>query len=178
MKRQSFRLLLISLSLAIISLGSGDAMADQFSYLFPPNLSLRVADSSLDNNGRLQLSVILESALGNLSELEIYFDSSRDLKVITNLRTLKELKPQAARKVRVLAVKTGKQPDELGSWVKVGVKYTPDYNAILQAASDEVRYPDQFERQKLLEIASNNAQTKARYSEAIRFFADQAGDKK
>jgi hypothetical protein len=122
--------------------------------------------------------VILESALGNLSDLEIYFDSSKDLKVLTNLRTLKELKPGSARKIRVLATRTGQQPDEIGSWVKIGVKYLPDYEAIIAVAGDTGKYPDQFERRKIQEIASSNAQKKAKYSEAVRFFADQAGSKK
>ncbi|EKD83886.1 MAG: hypothetical protein ACD_39C00389G0003 [uncultured bacterium] len=178
MKLQSPGLLLTVLLLMMVATMPASSMTDQFSYLLPPNISLRVTDSSYDSNGKLQLSVIMESALGTLSDLEIYFDSSKDLKVLTNLRTLKNLKPEAARKIRILATRTGQQPDEIGSWVKIGVKYLPDYDAIVMAANDQQKYPDQFERQKLLEIAESNAQKRARYSDAIRFFADQAGSKK
>ncbi|MBU1106580.1 MAG: hypothetical protein KKB51_07950 [Candidatus Riflebacteria bacterium] len=177
MQIYKYKLQLLLTLLAIFSFGHSRATADQLSYLFPTNISLRIADSSIDSAGRLQLSVIIESKLGNLSDLEIYFDSSKDFKVITNLRTLKLLKPQSARKVRVLAIKTGNQPDEIGSWVKVGVKYSPDYQAILQAVNNTDEYPDQFERQRLIDIAQSNEQAKSRYSDAIRFFADKDGSK-
>lgn len=179
MKIQSTGVFLLLIMLSMTATATlARSPADQFSYQLPPNLSLMVSDSRFDSNGRLQLSVILESALGNLSDLEIYFDSSKDLKVLTNLRTLKELKPGSARKIRVLATRTGQQPDEIGSWVKIGVKYLPDYEAVIAVAGDTGKYPDQFERLKIQEIASSNAQKKAKYSEAVRFFADQAGSKK
>ncbi|OGK11087.1 MAG: hypothetical protein A2W80_05260 [Candidatus Riflebacteria bacterium GWC2_50_8] len=179
MKTQSSGLFLIILLLTmVVATMSARAAGNQFSYQLPANLSLLISDSHFDSNGKLQLSVILQSTLGNLSDLEIYFDSSKDLKVLTNLRTLKNLKPGSVRKIRILASKTGQQPDEIGSWVKVGVKYLPDYDAIVAMASDAEKYPDQFERQKLLELAQSNAQKEARYSDAIRFFADQAGSKK
>ncbi|HAE39180.1 MAG TPA: hypothetical protein DCG57_11155 [Candidatus Riflebacteria bacterium] len=179
MKMQSTGLfLLVALAAMIVATFSARAATNQFSYQLPANLSLLVNDSHFDSTGKLQLSVILQSTLGNLSDLEIYFDSSKDLKVLTNLRTLSSLKPGAARKIRVLATRTGLKPDEIGSWVKVGVKYLPDYGAIIAVASDTAKYPDQFEREKIQEIAQNNAQKRARFSEAVRFFTDQAGSKK
>ena len=142
----------------------------QFSYVFPTNITLKFIDNLIEENGRLKLTAVLKSQLGELNNLEIFFDSSKDLKIMSNTSNLNSLPIDSPRKVKILAIKTGEQPDELGSWIKMGVKYLPDYQQISEAINNPDTYPDQNERQKLIDILSKNQQSGARFLEAIRYF--------
>lgn len=160
----------------ILCLMSANLEASQFNYVFPPNISLRFADDATTEQNRLKLSATIESLLGNLTNLEIFFDSSKDLKIMSNTRTLKNLAPENLRKVKILAIKTGATPDELGTWIKMGVRYLPDYPQILEAVNNTSQYPDRFERQKLLDILAKNSVSGARHLEVTRYFPQKAGN--
>lgn len=166
-------ILLVPLMLCLMS---ANLEASQFNYVFPPNISLRFADEATAEANRLKLSVTIESLLGTLNNLEIFFDSSKDLKIMSNTRTLKNLAPKTLRKVKILAVKTGAMPDELGSWVKMGVRYLPDYPQILEAVNNTSQYPDRFERQKLLDTLAKNSTSGVRHLEVTRYFPQKAGN--
>lgn len=146
------------------------AADSQFSYTLPPNISLKFADKADNGKDRIQLTAMLESLLGNLTELEIFFDCSKDLKVVTSTRSLKQLLPGQKRKVKILAVKTGNKAGELGSWIKMGVRYRPDYARLKEVSENQQTYPDRFERLRLQEIVARNTAQNARYLEAIRWF--------
>ncbi|HMM60002.1 MAG TPA: hypothetical protein PKC25_07715, partial [Candidatus Rifleibacterium sp.] len=101
---------------------------------------------------------------------EIFFESSKDLQILSNASVIKAVPQASPRKVKILAVKTGQQPDEMGSWLKMGVRFSPDYQAIKAAVNDKQIYPDDFERQKLLKVVEKNLSENARYLEAVRHF--------
>lgn len=142
----------------------------QFSYVFPANISLKFIDGLRQEKSALKLTAIIESQLGELRNLEIFFDSSKDLKVISNTSNLSSLPNNSPRKVKILAIRTGEQPHELGSWIKMGVRYLPDYPQISNAINNLETYPDDSERQKLIEISNKNQQSAARCVEVIRYF--------
>lgn len=144
-------------------------MAAQTRYSFPQNIRMTFTDiSSADN--KFKLTAFIESLVGELKNVEIYFSSSLDLKVLSNTSRLKMLKTGAARKVKILAVKTGLNPGEIGSWIKMGVRYQPDFAAITAIIADTDRFPDQNERQRLLDIVAKNQLKSELYHESIRYF--------
>lgn len=144
-------------------------MADQTRYSFPQNIRMTFTDISAADN-KFKLTAFIESLVGELKNIEIYFSSSPDLKVLSNTSRLKMLKAGAARKVKILAVKTGLKPGEMGSWIKMGVRYQPDFTAITEIVADAGRFPDQNERQRLLDIVAKNQLKSERYHESIRYF--------
>lgn len=170
MIKQLAGLQLLMMLFILTSLVQGRLHANQFSYVFPPNISLQIIDQQQESGGKIRLTALIESRLGTLENLEVFFESSKDFQVLSNTSLLKKLPANSPRKVKVLAVKTGKDADELGSWLKMGVRFTPDYEAIKAATIDKTTYPDDFERQKLVDIVEKNALTKAPYLEAVRHF--------
>ena len=173
MMKQAAVLQLLMMLFILTSLVQGRLHANQFAYVFPPNISLQIVDQQAEAGGKIRLTAVIESCLGNLENLELFFESSKDMQVLSNTSILKSLAVGSARKVKILAVKTGKSADEIGSWLKMGVRFTPDYQAMKVAVSDKSKYPDDFERQKLLDVVEKNSQAAARYLEAVRHFITQ-----
>ncbi len=172
MIKQVAGLQLLMMLMILTSLIHGRLHANQFSYVFPPNISLQIVDQ-VEEAGKIRLTAIIESRLGTLENLEIFFESSKDLQILSNASIIKSIPHDSPRKVKILAVKTGQQPDEMGSWLKMGVRFTPDYQAIKAAVNDKQIYPDDFERQKLLNVVEKNLSENARYLEAVRHFVNR-----
>ncbi len=171
MIKQAVGLQLLMMLLILTSLVQGRLYANQFAYIFPPNISLQIVDQH-EEAGKIRLTAIIESRLGILENLELFFESSKDLQVLSNTSVLKTLENGVQRKIKILAVRTGKPADEIGSWLKMGVRFTPDYKAMLFAVSDTEKYPDDNERQKLLDVVAKNSSAGARYLEAVRHFIE------
>ncbi len=176
MIKQLAGLQLLMMLFILTSFVQGRLHATQFSYVFPPNISLQILGQQEDSNGKLRLTALIESRLGTLENLEVFFESSKDLQILSNASVLKNLPQNSPRRVKILAVKTGKATDELGSWLKMGVRFSPDYTAIIASVNDKTTYPDDFERQKLIDIAEKNARAEARYLEAVRHFVKEQKD--
>lgn len=172
MIKQVAGLQLLMMLMILTSLIHGRLHANQFSYVFPPNISLQIVNQ-VEEAGKIRLTAIIESRLGTLENLEIFFESSKDLQILSNASIIKSIPHGSPRKVKILAVKTGQQPDEMGSWLKMGVRFTPDYQAIKAAVNDKQIYPDDFERQKLLNVVEKNLSENARYLEAVRHFVNR-----
>lgn len=172
MIKQVAGLQLLMMLIILTSLIHGRLHANQFSYVFPPNISLQITDQ-VEEAGKIRLTAIIESRLGTLENLEIFFESSKDLQILSNASVIKSVPQASPRKVKILAVKTGQQPDEMGSWLKMGVRFTPDYQAVKAAVNDKQIYPDDFERQKLLNVVEKNLSENARYLEAVRHFVNR-----
>ncbi|HNV70427.1 MAG TPA: hypothetical protein PKO06_12070, partial [Candidatus Ozemobacteraceae bacterium] len=63
-------------------------------------------------------------------------------------------------------------PDDLGTWIKLGVNYLPDHPAVLDAVSNVASFPDHGERQRMIDVAKKNAVSKKPYADACRLFLD------
>jgi hypothetical protein len=172
MIKQVAGLQLLMMLMILTSLIHGRLHANQFAYVFPPNISLQIVDQ-IEEAGKIRLTAIIESRLGTLENLEIFFESSKDLQILSNASVIKAVPQASPRKVKILAIKTGQQPDEMGSWLKMGVRFSPDYQAIKAAVNDKQIYPDDFERQKLLKVVEKNLSENARYLEAVRHFVNR-----
>jgi hypothetical protein len=168
-------IVLIGILMFFFALKSANAenAANQFRYVFPNNLVINFADEIEKSGNKFRISAIIEGQLGTLTNLELYFASSKDLKVISNTTELKQLKAGERRKVKILAVKTGEATDQMGTWLKLGIRYTPDYQAIIAAVSDEGKFPDQVERQRLIDIARRNQSQNEQYHMSARFFPEK-----
>lgn len=169
MFKNVFGLQMLIMMLIFTTLIHGRLQASEFAYVFPPNITINFMDQATRGDN-IRLTAIIETRLGTPENLEIFFASSKDLQIMSNTSTLKSLSPASPIKIKILAVKTGKAPDELGSWLKMNVRYSPDYLAIKKTVSDSGKYPDSNERQKLLDIIEKNADTQAKYTEAARYF--------
>lgn len=167
-RKVSFFLLLLG-----IFCGSQAGWAEKFRYEFPTNLRLSIEpnDATEEKTGnKITLNAFIECLVGNLQNIEIYFTSSSDLRVVNASSNLKNLPSGSRRKIKILVLKTGKQLDEMGSWVKMGVRYRPDYPAIRELVSNKQAYGDEKERLRLLEILEKNQATDENYHQITRFF--------
>ncbi len=161
---------LVIVFLMMVSAGCKALHADKLRYDFPHNLQISFSEKIMEDGGKYRLSFIVTSMVGNLKNVEVYFSSSPDLKILSNTRFLPSLPEGESRKARILAVKTGLPADEMGSWVKVGIRYLPDFSEIRRRVSDEKAYPDSTQRQRLLDILQRNELNKERYHQTARHF--------
>ncbi len=154
-------------------LGAGHpAAADVTRYVFPENLALSMTPLgswSPERGGGVKAQIT--SRLGTLRQLEIFFETSPDLTVHPLVGRVAELAEGASE---ILPLRVGKgpgMPDQMGSWIRMRVRYLPDYERITQAVRDPAAYPNPSERQRLLDIVDRNARRAERYTAAFRFFA-------
>lgn len=161
---------LLIVAMLMISAGCQSLQADKLRYDFPANLQISFSEKVIEDGNKYRLSVVFSSLVGELKNIEVYFSSSPDLKVISNTAVLPLLVEGESRKARILAVKTAVPAGDMGTWVKVGIRYLPDYSAIRKRISDLTVYPDPIQRQRLLDILQRNELQKERYHQTARRF--------
>jgi hypothetical protein len=147
--------------------------ADQFRYTFPPNLTLTLEpDPAIGktNDAARHLVGMIEARTGTPRFLEIFFESSADLRVVTAGQKVEALKEHTTHRVAVEVERTGKPASELGSWVKIGVRYRPDYERLQTIMSDPSAFPVDFERDRMLTILRANQRRAAKHLDAVRVF--------
>ncbi|NLI79907.1 MAG: hypothetical protein GX442_26110 [Candidatus Riflebacteria bacterium] len=162
------RLLLAGFLLLLLAGTAGLAGADQFRYEFPRSLvmALHVGPAS----GTMDLEAVLESRLGTLSGLELSIETSPDWRCDPPSARIPTLTEGRIQRFPLTLAPTGARPDELGSWVRLGVKFSPDYPRMLATVSDPVAFPDENERRRLVETATLNQKSRVRFTDATRLF--------
>ncbi len=159
---------LVALAAAVAPLA---AAADVMRYVFPANLSLTltpVGSWSPEKGGALKAAV--QSRLGTLRQVEIFFECSPDLTVHPARSTVREIAENAVESLPVVVGKGPGRPDEMGSWVRMRVRYLPDFEAIAKRIGDPAAFPVTSERQRLIDINARNQKKAAPYTSATRFF--------
>jgi hypothetical protein len=142
--------------------------ADQFRYTFPPNISVTLEESP--STPARTLVARLKSKLGTLTNLKVFFHSSPDIRIEGIPTTIEDLQVGKEQTFSVTLHPTKKSPDEMGSWVRLGVKFVPDYEAILAAVSSPKTYPVEYARERLRRTVQTNQKKVAVYTEATRLF--------
>ena len=158
----------LGLFLLIFAPTENSAGADQFRYEFPRNLVLALHASPA--SGAMDLEAVLESRLGTLRELELSIDTSPDWRCDPPSARIATLAEGRIQRFPLTLAPTGARPDELGSWVRLGVKYSPDYARMLATVSDAASYPVDNERRRLVETATLNQKSRVRFTDATRLF--------
>lgn len=159
---------LLMMLIILTSLIHGRLHANQFSYVFPPNISLQITDQ-VEEAGKIRLTAIIESRLGTLENLEIFFESSKDLQILSNASVIKSV-PQASPSSKFSQSKPASSMTKWAHGWKWASDSPPTTKVVKAAVNDKQVYPDDFERQKLLNVVEKNLSENARYLEAVRHF--------
>lgn len=158
----------VSASLFLFAGTAFSIWADQFRYEFPRTLVMTLHANAA--SGVVDLEAVLESRLGTLRDLELSIDTSPDWRCDPPTARIASLTEQRVQRFPLTLTPTGARPDELGSWVRLGVKYSPDYPRMLATVSDAASYPVDNERRRLVETATLNQKSRVRFSDATRLF--------
>lgn len=158
---------------AIGALGAAKLLpASEFRYLVPGNIVMTL-EPSPDAIGfeSLPLTATVRAKVGTPKNIDVFFESTPDLKVYPEKMSLSALATEPL-KTRVTITKTGTPPKgvENESWVRMRVVYEPDYESLLQMVENPSRYPDPNERQRLVDRIMKNSEKRARQTDAVRYF--------
>lgn len=165
------RFLLLLVGLACL-LPAASAFGDSFRYEFPRLLNLTLEKMASPESGVQAVAIRLESRLGTLKDLQLFATCSPDLAIdglASSVNPLDEGQPFVCT---FSARLSGGKPDELGTWVRLGVTYVPDYDRLIQAVSNVASFPDHPERQRMIDIARKNSLSKKPYTDATRLFLE------
>ncbi|MBP7633001.1 hypothetical protein KBA41_02440 [Candidatus Ozemobacteraceae bacterium] len=156
------------LMLAALTVCGGFAVADVVSasithYSFPVNIALEL--KRVDTN---QVDAVVEPRIGVPSDVRLFFESSDDVRLEPGSATIDRLNDARPGRFRLTVTGTGRPADASGSWIRLRAVYLPDYDALIEAVSDTKDYPDDGERQRLIDIATRNKASRAVYTDATR----------
>ncbi len=169
------RSVLVGLFIFIFPLiGPFAAESNETRYVFPPNLEMALEPKSLPDSGAVKTFVgALESRVGELRDVQVFFESSPDLLVENSKASFEKLAEGNSKKIEI-SVKPGKGlPDAGGSWVKMRVVYLPDYAQLTRKISDITLYPDSAERERLREIVERNKKIGSSQTNVVRYFLSE-----
>ncbi|MBF0410920.1 MAG: hypothetical protein HQM10_26480 [Candidatus Riflebacteria bacterium] len=157
-----------------LTLSAGTVFSDQNVYILPASILLTIEKSPNDN---ICVGTI-ESRFGNLKSLEIFIDSSPDIKAVTPSQKLEFLAEKSKHSLNIEIVKnqvrnaSATARSELGSWIKMRVSYIPDFDALFSASLNPASYPNTIERERLQKIIEENRKKSEPYTDAVRIFLD------
>ena len=149
-------------------------MGSQFHYVFPQNIFLALEEKAGDKKNTRELIGTIESKLGTLQKLNLFFNSSPDLKIECAITNIDRMSAGEIKKIQIKLFSSNGKPDEMGSWVKMSAKFLPDYGKILETVSNVASYPVEYERQRLIDTATANQKSRDQSIEATRLFLNQA----
>ncbi len=141
------------------------------SYVLPSSLSFEITEKPKNLQKSIRMSVTIESQIGELKDLNIFFNSSKDIRVMSEKYALKSLKQGEKHVINILAAPTQKEvTNGMGSWLRIGVKYNPDFDALLKVVSDKEKYPHPSLREELINDVKEGQKSKEPFIDAVRHF--------
>ncbi len=135
----------------------------------PQTISLHLKTEGV-RGGVGTVTAILESRLGTLLDVEVFFDSSPDLRISTAPLKVGPLEEGKKTLLAVSLARSRLRPDDLGSWVRLGIRYLPDYDRLLAVVSNPASYPVSLGRNELVTVTTKNRTSKRPFSDAMRLF--------
>lgn len=142
---------------------AGSALASITHYSFPVNIALR-----LEKTAAKHVEAVVEARIGTLSDVKLFFESSADVSVEPASTAIERLSAGRPEKFRLKITPTGRPTDASGSWIRLRAVYRPDYANLARTVADPKKYPDESERQRLLDIVARNRASGAAYTDAAR----------
>jgi hypothetical protein len=112
----------------------------------PDSLSLNLRSISQNQSGA-KMKATIKSLVGTQSNLSIYFDSSKDLKVTPAFSRLPALQEGQVKEFKVKVTRIG-PAEKYGSWVRFRVEYQRDIAALEQRVRS---YPNAYIRKRVLD---------------------------
>lgn len=141
--------------------------ASKLEYEFPTNVTLRLEE--LDATAyQLNYRAFVESRLGNISNLTLLIETSDNIKAFPKKAGLKLLRANTENSIKFSIKKTNNEPDASGTWIRLRVTYTPDFDEIRSKISDTDTYPDESERTRLLDIITKSQTDNSQWNAALR----------
>ncbi|MBF0547043.1 MAG: hypothetical protein HQM08_21560 [Candidatus Riflebacteria bacterium] len=147
--------------------------SDDIRYIPPTNLSLELhplATSSEILNQRFKGTI--ESLVGIPVNLEVFFESSKNLSVSKSSEKLLKLEPGKPVDYEFDVEQQKCKPGPDGTWIRLRVVYLPDYEAQKKVFSDAKKYPAEEERKRVLAIVETNQKQNATQTDSVRFFCN------
>jgi len=146
------------------------AGVDQMLAVPPLNLAARLeASGPVALGAPFALTGRIEARTGSPKDLEIFFESSDDLRVEPVRAVAPALDPNRPLEYR-LAVQPGTgRPGAAGSFVRLRVVYLPDYETLGRVVADPASYPNPLDRSRLEKIIAANRARGARQTDAVLF---------
>ncbi|HEY9070580.1 MAG TPA: hypothetical protein VIV61_09995 [Candidatus Ozemobacteraceae bacterium] len=132
-------------------------------YSFPANIALEL--KQLDET---HVEATVEPRIGSPAQVKLFFESSDDLSVSPATASIEILDAARPGKFRLNFGRTGRPADASGSWIRLRAVYRPDYERLEQALGDIRKYPDESERQRLIDIVIRNRNSRAVHTDATR----------
>lgn len=161
------RLCFLVLLLGMINLCNADTT--MFRYSYPRSVNLKLLQEPLTKPGITLLTGTVESRLGNLRNIRIYFESSKDFAVVPDNFSIDQLGHGVKRRMRIAVKGASGKPNASGSWVRMRVKYLPDYDSMISSVEKSQYITDESERNRLIDIIRNNRKIQACQTDAVRF---------
>jgi len=170
LKKHTGRLLFLAFFLAFPLLGLF-AAASEFRYILPGNIVMTLEETPrASEKGKLNLVATLRAKFGTPKNIEIYFESTPNFRVTPEMTSLALLATEPLQAHLTVTTIPDAAPPGNESWIRMRVVYEPDYEHLSQLVSNEKRYPDPMERQRLLDRIMENARKHARQTDAVRYF--------
>lgn len=144
--------------------------SDKAFYSLPESVELKVTEKARAFGKSVRMSATIESKVGTVKNIRVFFNSSNDLKVLSETRTIKALEQGEKQVINIIAVKMDDNLGDLGSWIRLGVRYTPDHNELIKIVSDETSYPVKHLRERLISELHISMDEDEPYLDAIRHF--------
>ena len=142
-------------------------------YTLPSNIEFKVIEKPEKIQQTMRFAIEITSKIGTLKDLNIFYYSSKDLKIMSEKTVIKSLKQDEKRTIKVIATRTEDEKSVLGSWIRLGVKYVPDYDAMLKVASNMEKYPDPVLREILISDVKTAQETSEPVIDAVRHFINE-----
>lgn len=144
--------------------------SDKALYTLPESVELKITEKARAYGKSVRMTATIESKIGTLKNIRVFFNSSSDLKVLSETRTIQALEQGEKQVINIIAVKMGENSGDLGSWIRLGIRYTPDHNELLKIVSDETSYPVKHLRERLISEVHSTMDECEPYLDAIRHF--------
>jgi hypothetical protein len=151
----------MGLCLVMLSLFSCQAMADKFEYSVPvqAKVGLKLVKSDISAK-KYELIGKIESLIGDHKSVEVFFESSADFVIEPNKKEIvKVLKKGQAQTFNISAKKVDKKVGASGSYVRLRIKYIPNYKEMLAKITPE-NYPKKYPRKSLIQAIKVQAEKK------------------
>ncbi len=160
----------------VVVAGFASAWADSERYQFPKivNVTLQPKDASVPPASATEWVAEIKACVGPIKNLEIFADSSPDVQVSTATTKIPLLAEGETHRAEyaISRVDCRAVAGELGTWLRVGVRFHPDYAKLGAAVNNPASYPIAAERQRLIDAVTANEKDNAQMSEAARVFPD------
>ncbi|HOY68112.1 MAG TPA: hypothetical protein PLP29_14610 [Candidatus Ozemobacteraceae bacterium] len=155
--------ILMMAALAICTGFPNPAAGSVTHYAFPANIALEL--KQLDET---HIEATVEPRIGSPVQVKLFFESSEDLSVSPATSAIEILDASRPEKFRLSFGRTGRPADASGSWIRLRAVYRPDYKQLERALGDARKYPDESERQRLIDIMIRNRNSGAVQTDATR----------